>query len=135
MLIGIIHSSKIIYRPSLKLFGHSVHELLASCTRLRVYRQMDRHSNMCKVICPSFFKEGHKYGKTPGACDINEVLATLDELTVQVCLLYHHPNLKYSVYTKVGRNYRQTDGLSVYWMLPADLSGWSLKLSTSSLCL
>ena len=37
----------------------------------------------------------------------------IDEITVQVWLLYHHPNFKYCTFLQARRNYRQTDR----WMI------------------
>ena len=54
----------------------------------------------------------------------------IDELTVKVWLLYHHPNFKYCTLFVSGTELRtdrqtnkRTDGRSDYLMPPADLSG------------
>ena len=53
----------------------------------------------------------------------------IDELTVQVQLLYHHPNFKYCTLFESGTELRtdrrtdKTNGQSDYKMPPADLSG------------
>ena len=54
----------------------------------------------------------------------------IDELTVQVWLLYHHPNFKYCALfvskTELQTD-RQTDD-SIYKMPPVDLLGWRQKI-------
>ena len=58
--IGVIYSSRTIYLPSLKLLGQSVVELsVAQGLGLPTYRPTDIPTDMCKAICPSFFKGGH----------------------------------------------------------------------------
>ena len=72
----------------------------------------------------------------------------IDKLTVQVWLLYHHPNFKYCTLFVSGTELRtdgqtnvRTDGRSNYEMPPADLSGRGHKnkispqQSVSSLCM
>ena len=55
--IGVIYWSRTIYLPCLKLLGQSVLELsVAQGWGIPTYRPTD----MCKAICPSFFKGGHK---------------------------------------------------------------------------
>ena len=45
----------------------------------------------------------------PGACDVSEVWETLDELAVQVWLLYDHPNFKYCTLFISGTELRTDD--------------------------
>ena len=60
--------------------------------------------------------------------DVSEVWAFLNELTVQVWLLYDHPNFKYST-LYVSRTEKQMDGQTI-WLLdaPADLSSGGIKI-------
>ena len=56
----------------------------------------------------------------------------IDELTVQVWLLYHHPNFRYCTLFVSGTELRtdgQTDGQTddPITRCPADLSGWGHK--------
>ena len=74
----------------------------------------------------------------PGACVSGKCKQPLDELTVQVWLLYDHPNFKYCTLFISGRELptdirldgksnRLTDKWSKHWMPPVDLSGWGHK--------
>ena len=85
-----------------------------------------------------------KYGKNlqvlhfdpappPGVCDVSEVWEPMDELTVQVWLVYYHQNFKYCTLfvsgTELrtdGQTNRRTDGQTddpITSNPPADLSG------------
>ena len=59
--IGIIYSPRTIYLPSLKLWGKAF--LSYQLHKVKGYRHTDRPTDiptdMCKAICPSFFKGGN----------------------------------------------------------------------------
>ena len=74
--------------------------------------QQQQSQNMTK-ICKSYIltRLPHLQGQWMSAkCE-----KLIDELTVQVWLLYHHPNFKYCTFLKAGRNYGQTNGRSDYY--------------------
>ena len=63
-------------------------------------------SNMAKMSKSYILTPPHPQGQVM----LVKCEEPIDEFTVQVWLLYHHPNFKYCTLLVAGRHYGQTDG-------------------------